>query len=89
MVLRLCFNRKNKTLGAAFKTKTVLEMLEKNYKTFCALKNVVVEPGLNIKDKVMAVLTESEFLEARPAKMDIDDFLQLLAAFNRAGIHFS
>ncbi|XP_022155324.1 ribosomal RNA small subunit methyltransferase [Momordica charantia] len=35
--LRICFNRKNKTLGSIFRQKSVLTLLEKNYKTLCAL----------------------------------------------------
>jgi 18S rRNA (adenine1779-N6/adenine1780-N6)-dimethyltransferase len=31
-LLRICFSRKNKTLGAIFKQKTILELLYKNYK---------------------------------------------------------
>ncbi|KAK8916701.1 hypothetical protein KSP39_PZI023027 [Platanthera zijinensis] len=37
-LIRLCFNRKNKTLGAIFKHKSVLSLLEKNYKTARALQ---------------------------------------------------
>ncbi|BAF26171.1 ribosomal RNA small subunit methyltransferase [Oryza sativa Japonica Group] len=37
-LVRLCFNRKNKTLGAIFKQKRVLELLEKNYKTMQSLQ---------------------------------------------------
>ncbi|KAL7117301.1 hypothetical protein ACP275_03G063300 [Erythranthe tilingii] len=37
-LVRICFNRKNKTLGALFRQKTVLNMLEKNYKTLQALQ---------------------------------------------------
>ncbi|XP_018813192.1 ribosomal RNA small subunit methyltransferase [Juglans regia] len=36
--LRICFNRKNKTLGSIFRQKTVLSLLEKNYKTLQALQ---------------------------------------------------
>lgn len=36
--LRICFNRKNKTLGSIFRQKNVLSLLEKNYKTVQALK---------------------------------------------------
>ncbi|OIW08110.1 hypothetical protein TanjilG_06653 [Lupinus angustifolius] len=36
--LRICFNRKNKTLGAIFRQKNVISLLEKNYKTVQALK---------------------------------------------------
>jgi Dimethyladenosine transferase (rRNA methylation) len=37
-LVRLCFGRKNKTLGGIFRTKTVLELLETNYKTYKALQ---------------------------------------------------
>eukprot|EP00227_Mantoniella_beaufortii_P015985 CAMPEP_0197593666 /NCGR_PEP_ID=MMETSP1326-20131121/18716_1 /TAXON_ID=1155430 /ORGANISM="Genus nov. species nov., Strain RCC2288" /LENGTH=300 /DNA_ID=CAMNT_0043159691 /DNA_START=243 /DNA_END=1141 /DNA_ORIENTATION=+ len=37
-LVRLCFGRKNKTLGGIFRTKTVMELLEVNYKTYRALQ---------------------------------------------------
>lgn len=37
-LVRICFNRKNKTLGAIFKQKNVLKLLEKNFKTLQALE---------------------------------------------------
>jgi len=37
-LVRICFNRKNKTLGSIFKQKRVLELLEKNYKTMQSLQ---------------------------------------------------
>ena len=36
-LVRLCFNRKNKTLGAIFKTTSVLKLLEENVRTHRAL----------------------------------------------------
>ncbi|GAB2298424.1 Ribosomal RNA small subunit methyltransferase [Dionaea muscipula] len=36
-MLRICFSRRNKTLGAIFKQKKILSLLEKNYKTLQAL----------------------------------------------------
>ena len=41
-----------------------------------------------MKDKIVEVLEQSDYAEKRSAKMDMDDFLGLLDAFNRAGIHF-
>lgn len=41
------------------------------------------------KEQVMEVLQSNGFSERRSAKMSQDDFLQLLAVFNQAGIHFS
>ncbi|XP_050237501.1 ribosomal RNA small subunit methyltransferase [Mercurialis annua] len=37
--IRICFIRKNKTLGAIFRIKNVLSLLEKNYKTLQALQS--------------------------------------------------
>lgn len=37
-LVRICFNRKNKTLGAIFRQKSVLSTLEKNYRTLQALQ---------------------------------------------------
>lgn len=38
-LVRLCFTRKNKTLGAIFKQKSVISLLEKNYKILQALRD--------------------------------------------------
>ena len=37
-LLRLCFGRKNKTLGGIFRQKSTLELLESNYRTWQALQ---------------------------------------------------
>ncbi|PHH62215.1 hypothetical protein CDD81_7342 [Ophiocordyceps australis] len=43
-LLRVCFNRKNKTLRASWLgTKDVLAMVEKNYCTWCALNGIPVD----------------------------------------------
>ena len=41
-MLRFCFTRKNKTLGAIFKQNTVAEVLEKNLKAYAVLHNIVL-----------------------------------------------
>jgi 18S rRNA (adenine1779-N6/adenine1780-N6)-dimethyltransferase len=41
------------------------------------------------KARVLGVLAGGGFEDARSAKLAQDDFLRLLAAFNRAGIHFA
>lgn len=38
---RIAFNRKNKTLGSAFKQTPVLAALDKNYRLHCSLHNKV------------------------------------------------
>ena len=71
-------------------TKTVLSMMETNYRTFCSLNDQMIEGPLNptMKERVEAVLTETEMLDKRAAKMGVDDFLKLLTGFNAVGIHF-
>ncbi|GBG74565.1 hypothetical protein CBR_g18976 [Chara braunii] len=40
-LVRLCFSRKNKTLGAIFRQKNVVALVEKNYKTYQALQGAL------------------------------------------------
>lgn len=42
-LLRIVFSRKNKTVRASFSTKEVLAMIEKNYRTWCAINDVPVD----------------------------------------------
>lgn len=88
-LVRICFSRKNKILAASFKTKSVMDMLENNYKTWAATNDVIVPDDFNIKSYVLSILESTGFSETRAAKMDIDDFLKLLYAFNEKGLHFS
>jgi len=88
-LIRLCFTRKNKSLSAVFRAKSVTDLLENNYRTYCALNNLKVEEDMDMKNKVIAILEMNDFLDKRSAKMDIDDFLRLLHCFNKEGIHFA
>ena len=90
-LVRICFNRKNKTLRSVMTTKSVLAMLETNYKTWCSLNNTTVPNGpLNppMIERVTAVLEETDMKGSRASKMGVDDFLKLLSGFNAVGIHF-
>ncbi|KAI8068129.1 dimethyladenosine transferase [Gilbertella persicaria] len=88
-LLRILFTRKHKTFSANFKQTTVLNMLEQNYKTYCAAHEMMVESDFDIKSKVVGVLEGVGMSEMRAARCDLDDFLKLLLAFNTANIHFS
>ncbi|KAJ0412215.1 hypothetical protein ATCC90586_005828 [Pythium insidiosum] len=88
-MIKIVFNRKNKTLHSVFTTKSVLSVLEENYKTFCSLHNELPDSDFNIKAKVEEVLSIEDFASKRAAKMDLDDFLALLERFNANHIHFS
>jgi 18S rRNA (adenine1779-N6/adenine1780-N6)-dimethyltransferase len=98
-LLRIVFVRKNKTIAAGFKSNNVLEILEKNYKTFLATSNAAANDSMMIDDKgsmtdvvkakIEQVLTETAFSDKRASKLDQTDFLKLLYAFHQVGIHFA
>jgi len=86
---RVCFVRKNKTLGAAFTSTGVLLMIEKNFRVQCSLQGREMPQGFSVREEVDKVLDSIQFREKRARVMDIDDFMKLLHAFNAAGIHFA
>jgi len=88
-LLRIVFARKNKTLAAQFKSKSVVGMLEKNYRVHCSLNNKAIETSFNMKAKLTELLVENELDLKRARLMDTDDFLALLHLFNSNGIHFT
>ena len=86
---RIVFTRKNKTLAAIFKSKSVLELLTKNFNILCSMKNVPVPPDFDIKAVLAEVFTATEMAETRSRTMSNDEILKLLESFNSRGIHFS
>ena len=92
-LLRIVFVRKNRTISAGFKSTTVIEILEKNYKAYLAMNNEMVDDQVNmtdiVKGKIESVLEETGMSKMRAGKCDQNDFLRLLYAFHQVGIHFS
>lgn len=95
-LVRILFNRKHKTLRAIMTTKNILKVLEENYRTQMALSSPAekmetdeVTSLSQMKALVETILQDTEYADKRAARMDIDDFLCLLAAFNSKGIHFT
>lgn len=88
-LVRIAFNRKNKTIGASFSCTTVVQLLEKNYRTYCSLNNVPVPKEFCMKKKIRDVLAIDDMESKRPRHMDQDDFLSLLHLLNSNGIHMA
>jgi len=88
-MLRIAFGRKNRTLSAEFNNKKVKEVIEKNYRTHCAINNLAVKMDLNMSELIDAALGEVNMSDSRARQMDIDDFMKLLEAFNKRGVHFA
>jgi 18S rRNA (adenine1779-N6/adenine1780-N6)-dimethyltransferase len=89
-LVRILFNRKNKTLHAVLTCKSVLLILEQNYRTHLSLAGAALpDPFPDMKLLMESVLTTTGYSDQRAAKLDLNDFLCLLAAFNTQGIHFT
>ncbi|XP_054152618.1 probable dimethyladenosine transferase [Oppia nitens] len=88
-LLRICFQRKNKTLSAQFKHNYVIDMLSHNYRVHCSLNNISIDNNFDIKDNIQKILKDNEMDDKRSRTMDIDHFLILLHAFNSQGFHFT
>lgn len=88
-LLRIAFNRPNKTLNANFKTTSVLEMLEKNYKTLCSVEGRDVPMDFDCGARVTQILESLGLGEQRASKMEVDEFLKVLSTMNDAGFHFA
>lgn len=99
-LLRVCFVRKNRTISAGFKSSSVLQILEQNYRTFIA-ENGPNHQGYDaaeipdddlaaiVKKKIESVLEQTQMSDMRAGKCDQTDFLRLLYAFHQVGIHFA
>ncbi|PRT52561.1 Dimethyladenosine transferase [Wickerhamiella sorbophila] len=99
-LLRVCFVRKNRTISAGFKSSSVLQILEQNYRTFIA-ENGPNHQGYDaaeipdddlaaiVKKKIESVLQQTQMSDMRAGKCDQTDFLRLLYAFHQVGIHFA
>ena len=97
-MVRLLFNRKNKTLRSGLMVKATIKMLEENRRTHASLKgadggtddmnDIDMERG--IEEIIEEVVGKGSKWEGkRAAKLDLDDFLTLLAEFNKRGVHFA
>ncbi|MBN3312390.1 DIM1 transferase, partial [Atractosteus spatula] len=75
-LVRIAFIRKNKTLCAAFKSRAIEQLLEKNYRIHCSVHNIEIPQDLRIETKIEQILQETGFSEKRARSMDIDDFMK-------------
>ena len=75
-LLRVCFVRKNKTLRSSFfGTSSVMDMLERNYRTYCAQNDIMLDdsPVDENEDVDMASSWDKQDEEEWGGIMDVDD----------------
>lgn len=104
-LLRLVFQRKNKTVGSNLKSDAITAFLRKNYLALLAKQNADSDQPLGpspseiakegekgieaMAVKVREILRASGFESSRARTMDEDDLLRLLLAFRKEGIPFA
>jgi 18S rRNA (adenine1779-N6/adenine1780-N6)-dimethyltransferase len=89
-MVRLLFNRKNKTLRSVLRVKTTIKMLEDNRRTHVSLSGGDVDMKQSVEEILDTVVGPGSAWDGkRAAKLNLDDFLTLLAEFNKRGIHFA
>mmetsp|Transcript_36298 Transcript_36298/g.87591 ORF Transcript_36298/g.87591 Transcript_36298/m.87591 type:complete len:339 (-) Transcript_36298:212-1228(-) len=95
-MIRLLFNRKNKTLRSVLLTKPTIKMLDENMRTQRALNNgnssdmTDDEDGEKTAVQIIEdVVAMEQWKDKRASKLDLDSFLELLAEFNKRGVHFA
>lgn len=93
-LLRIAFNRKNKTLNSNFNNKNVIELLKKNYIIGKASNNNGENMDIDVtyefvRDLVLDILQQCDMHDKRAQKLSELDFLKLLLKFMENGIYFS
>lgn len=79
-MLRICFVRKNRTLRASWLgTKEVLALVEKNYRVWCAMKNIAIdETVIGEEDEAMEI---DETEDVWNGIMDVDESIDDTPSF--------
>lgn len=73
-LLRVCFVRKNKTVRASFfGTSSVMDMLDSNYRTWCAQNNVPLDDGPSEAGPEETMEMEEQGVDDMDGDMDVDD----------------
>ncbi|XP_057327499.1 probable dimethyladenosine transferase [Microplitis mediator] len=85
---RIAFGRKNKTLLASFIQTSVITLLTENYNTHCSINDKKIPENFDMEELIKTVLNP-RMGKKRAKQLDIDDFIELLYAFNKVGIHFA
>lgn len=101
-MIRLLFNRKNKTLRSVLNTKATLKLLEENRKTLLSLKRHQKknkgaammsddedDDDDSVKDILERIVCKPEYKDRRARQLNLDEFLQLLSDFHDEGVYFT
>lgn len=65
------------------------QIISNNSLEFLGINLQMIEENFSMSEKVMRILKQLNMDEMRARSMDLDDFMRLLLAFNKEGIHFN
>eukprot|EP01060_Flectonema_neradi_P039981 TRINITY_DN8988_c0_g1_i2.p1 TRINITY_DN8988_c0_g1~~TRINITY_DN8988_c0_g1_i2.p1 ORF type:complete len:231 (+),score=24.75 TRINITY_DN8988_c0_g1_i2:240-932(+) len=88
-MVKVCFNRPNKTLAGNFRIKAVLKNLFTIHTNYCKMLEKEPKTYDEVKDAITEILKRLEFSERRMRTMEEDELLTLLAAFHEQDIYFA
>ncbi|KAI5193302.1 hypothetical protein NECID01_2197, partial [Nematocida sp. AWRm77] len=94
-LVKICFSRKNKTLGAIFRQAAVKNLIFNNMAGLGALEEEADFPEeeaqiTEAQEEALArAISESGLEKERASKMAVEDFLFLLIRLKECGVSFS
>lgn len=86
-LIKICFKRPHRILHATFSKKKIRALLDSNRNNFLSASGLP-PPEKEIGQFIDDVLNSTQLSESRPIDLDIEDFYNLLYAFNQGGLHF-
>ncbi|MEN2499078.1 MAG: dimethyladenosine transferase [Marteilia pararefringens] len=88
-MVRILFNRKNKTLFSLLKKRNIIGLLDHNYKVYCKKNNIILDEKVEMRELVKNILFDMNFDQRRVKTMQIEELMELMVGFNKRGIFFS
>ena len=88
-MVKICFNRPNKTLAGNFRVKSVLKNLYTIHTNYCKMLEKEPKPFEVVKELIPAIMAKLHFSERRMRTMEEDELLAMLAAFHAEDIYFA
>jgi len=88
-LIKICFNRPNKTLGGNFHVKAVLKRLAEGHERYARTTGQEPVPLSRVKELSEEALAETGLVQRRTKTLEEAEFLTLLNAFHRRDLYFA
>ncbi|KAJ9456456.1 putative dimethyladenosine transferase [Diplonema papillatum] len=88
-LIKICFNRPNKTLGGNFHVKATLAHLLTLHRSYCEMLGKPAQSDTDFKKTVEEVLERTAFIQRRARTMEEPELLLLLESFHEKDVYFA